>query len=360
MKQQLEEAAELRRYLLGELTLEERVAVEERLFLDDDYTRLSQSVEYELFDEYTHQDLTGAERERFESHFLAQREHRDDLRIAQALKRYIDSEIGSGKTTPAASVVSPAPGHGGEPRLDKERGLSFLPSLFARRPALGLSLAAMLLITLSLVAWLTVRTMRSPDGGTPLQAQVPTPAETTPPAPQQRVPEGGLPANRSSGGSVQPAEQQGGNQAPPDVTSKPADEYVARHSERPHNSSRTPRPVPTGVATFTILPGGVGRGAGQTGDVSFTPDVGTVILKLPITAPVDHDSYRATLRSGGRAKQTWTALKSETDNDLGKIVSLKVPARLLRAGMYEIKLGGLNADRKADDITTYTFTVGNK
>jgi hypothetical protein len=359
MKQELEEEAEIRRYLLGELTLEERVAVEERLFLDDDYTRLAQSVEDELVDEYAHQDLTSAEHERFESHFLAPPEHRDDLKIAQALKRYIDSEIGSRKTAPAPPVVSPARGHGGEPRLDTERGLSFFPSLFARRPAIGLSLAATLFITLSLVVWFTVRTMRRPNGGTPLQAQGPAPTETAPPV-QERVPEGGLPANGSSSGGGETAEKPGGNQAPADVTSKPADENVARHSERPHNSSRTPRPTPTGVATFTILPGGVGRGSGQTGDISFTSDVGTVIMKLPITTPADDDSYRASLHRGGRAKQTWTALKSETDNELGKIVSLKVPARLLRAGMYEIKLGGLNAVGKDGNITTYTFTVDNK
>ena len=37
MKQHLEEDTELRRYLLGEATLEEQVSVEARLFLDDEY-----------------------------------------------------------------------------------------------------------------------------------------------------------------------------------------------------------------------------------------------------------------------------------------------------------------------------------
>ncbi|HEV2764067.1 MAG TPA: hypothetical protein VGV38_13875, partial [Pyrinomonadaceae bacterium] len=102
------------------------------------------------------------------------------------------------------------------------------------------------------------------------------------------------------------------------------------------------------------------RGAGQAGGVSLTPDVGTVILKLPVTATEDYDSYRATLRTGGRAKHTWPALKSETDDELGKVVSLKVPASLLSAGAYEIKLGGLKADRQGHDIATYSFTVNNK
>ncbi|HEV2764716.1 MAG TPA: hypothetical protein VGV38_17180, partial [Pyrinomonadaceae bacterium] len=163
MKQQLEDEAELRRYLLGESSLEERVSVEARLFLDDDYMRLVQSVEDELVDEYARQDLTDAERVRFESHVLAPPEHRDDLRVAQALKRYIDSETGSGKTTPV--VFSPPPGRGSETRLDSGRNLSFPFSLFARRPAVGLSLAAALLITLSVVTWLAVQTMRRPDGG---------------------------------------------------------------------------------------------------------------------------------------------------------------------------------------------------
>jgi hypothetical protein len=361
MKQQLEEEVELRRYLLGELALEERVAVEERLFLDDGYTRLAQSVEDELVDEYAHQDLTGDERERFESHFLATPEHRDDLHIAQALKRYIDSETGSGLTTPAPVVVSPVRGHGGVPRIDKERGLSFFPSFFAHRPAVGLSLAAALLITLTLVVWLTIRPMRSPGGGgAPLQAQGPAPTETAPPE-QQGAPGGGLPANSSNAGSVETAKQQGGNETRADVKSRPEDEQAARHSARPRRPAPMLHPAPTGVATFTILPGGIGRDAGQTGGISFAHDVGTVILKLPITAAEDYDGYRATLRTGGRAKYTWPALKSETDDELGKIVSLTVPVRLLlRSRVYEIKLGGLNAERQSRYITTYSFRVDNK
>src|SRR5689334_10519370 len=117
MKAYQTEEAELRRYLLGELTLEERVLVEERLFLDSEYMQLAEALKDELVDEYANRDLTPAERQQFESHFLARPAHRDDLKIAEALKRYIASE------TEPAVVVQPV-----QPSF-----WSSLISLFGRR-----------------------------------------------------------------------------------------------------------------------------------------------------------------------------------------------------------------------------------
>ena len=64
MKEDVEHEAELRQYLLGELTLEEQVLLEQRLFLDSEYAQLAQSVEDDLIDDYVHDDLTEAEREK--------------------------------------------------------------------------------------------------------------------------------------------------------------------------------------------------------------------------------------------------------------------------------------------------------
>ena len=94
MKQQLEEEAKLRRYLLGELAPEERVAVEARLFLDDEYLSQLGDVEDELVDNYAHDELAPGEREKLAaSNLLSEPERREDLLLAQDLRRYISREV---------------------------------------------------------------------------------------------------------------------------------------------------------------------------------------------------------------------------------------------------------------------------
>src|SRR5689334_7978401 len=89
MKQHLEEEAGLRRYLLGELTTEERVSVEARLFLDDEYLSQLKAVEDELVDDYAYDELAESEREKVKARLLSEPGRREDLRIARAFKRYL-------------------------------------------------------------------------------------------------------------------------------------------------------------------------------------------------------------------------------------------------------------------------------
>src|SRR5215213_11544140 len=93
MKEDVEQEAELRRYLLGQLSLEEQVLIEQRLFLDSEYAQLVKSVEDDLIDDYVRDDLTEAEREEFGNRFLNRPEYSDDISIAQALDRYLAPEV---------------------------------------------------------------------------------------------------------------------------------------------------------------------------------------------------------------------------------------------------------------------------
>jgi hypothetical protein len=129
MKQDLAPETKLRRYLLADLTLEEQVLVEQQLFLDSDYSELAQTVEDDLIDEYVHDDLVASEREKFESHFLNQPEHRGDLRIAEALKKYLASH----RAVDPSLITN---------TTDDYRRSTFLPPSFSRSPAAGFAQAA--------------------------------------------------------------------------------------------------------------------------------------------------------------------------------------------------------------------------
>lgn len=355
MKEQLVEETELRRYLLGELTLEERVSVEARMFLDSAYMQLARSVKDELVDEYANQDLTPAEREQFESHFLARPEHREDLRIAQALKKYLASEAASAETeTVPSAAISPAAA-GGNARPFTKRARDFLSSLFGRRAVLGLSFAAALII-LSVITWLAVGSWRLQEIRPPLQAQDPTPPQ--PAQGPQQPPEsaGGTPDNsRSPGGEVaggqdggRPSTTPGGRQG-----GDPGGRQGGRQQGTPPPTGQTP----TRVVAFVLLPGGGVRGEGPGESVRIAADVGTVVLRLPLVEEDNFSSYHATLETGGRVTRAFDRLPAEVDPELGSVVQVGVPAYLLRGRRYQVKLTGIAADGRTRNLPSYTFAV---
>src|SRR5258706_11795885 len=73
------------RYLLGLLSDEERSAVQERLFQDEDYFDRIRAIEYELLDSYSRGEMPAPERALLENSLLASAEGRRKLDYARAL-----------------------------------------------------------------------------------------------------------------------------------------------------------------------------------------------------------------------------------------------------------------------------------
>ena len=73
------------RYLLGELSPEERAALEERYFGDDELFDELVCLENEIVDTYVQGELSENERKRFESHFLVTPERQEKVRFAKSL-----------------------------------------------------------------------------------------------------------------------------------------------------------------------------------------------------------------------------------------------------------------------------------
>ena len=80
----------IREYLLGHLSHEEQVHLEERLIVDDDLSQELEISKAELIEEYCAGELTEKEQQWFESNYLASREGRQRYTLAVAL-RYLSS-----------------------------------------------------------------------------------------------------------------------------------------------------------------------------------------------------------------------------------------------------------------------------
>jgi hypothetical protein len=91
MSEEAHENAKIRKYLLGNIQVEdERQKIEERLMLDDDYFEEVLMEEEELIQDYVDDHLTADERQKFEKHFYISEERRQKINFARALRRYID------------------------------------------------------------------------------------------------------------------------------------------------------------------------------------------------------------------------------------------------------------------------------
>src|SRR5216684_4191460 len=82
------EREEIRLYLLGHLTEEERERLEEQFVTDRDYQEEVLIVEEELIEDYLGDSLSAQDKERFTAHLLATSQQRHRLEVAQALNRY--------------------------------------------------------------------------------------------------------------------------------------------------------------------------------------------------------------------------------------------------------------------------------
>jgi hypothetical protein len=346
MKQDPEQESQLRRYLLGELRLEEQVLIGQRLFLDRDYAELAQSVEDDLIDDYVQNDLTAVERQRFETHFLKTPEHREDLRIAQAFQGHLDSE----PMTPAVmNQVIRTFSSNTQPRMSlreagtqsastglEEQHPAFLSMPRRRKPVVWFALAAAVLIVLSIISWIVIRSVNKP-GSEGLEAQQPQAVPTEPAKQQQPGPS--LPVNDN-----QTVEHRGGSDEP---KKKSTNDQIRRQPEQ--------QPTPATFAAVTIFPGSTSRGTGQTNQVTIKSEQTEINLKLPLPTTKNYESYRLEILSGQRRIQIQT-LDSRLD-ELGRVVFVRIPVRLLTQKRYEIKLRGINTDGRPAEPIPYSFTV---
>jgi anti-sigma-K factor RskA len=93
----------LRRYLLGRLAEEEQRVLEQQLMTDRDLFNHLLRAEEELIDEYVCGQISSEEAQAFESRFLDNARHWDDLQFAEVLQRQLAKHYAklSRKTLPS-------------------------------------------------------------------------------------------------------------------------------------------------------------------------------------------------------------------------------------------------------------------
>lgn len=105
-----DEAATIRRYLLGEMSDEERTRFEQSYMEDDDLFEELRTFESGLIDRYVGKELSDKDRALFERHFLNSSARRRQIELAQALHDMANEPAGyaerAGETASGAGPVS--------------------------------------------------------------------------------------------------------------------------------------------------------------------------------------------------------------------------------------------------------------
>lgn len=302
-----------RKYLLGELSLDDQHRVEELAFLEPPSFELLRELENELIDDYISHDLTASERHHFESYFLSSASRRQDLRIAKALQAYTQRNQ---KATPS-SIFEPIP-------VFRESWLWrwLPPKLHVPAPLWG-ALAVLMLIAAILLG---VRLLRTSKSTGPIQAN----REVTT------------------------------NQRPDRDTEAVRSTPTPNSNEKPRGD-RVTSPGSDNVVSFLLVPGSPTRGDDNITKIPLPDRSSLLRFDLPLIEEIDYPHYQVTLQQAelGNNLRRWTGLQSQKGAS-GKLVHVMFRSQLLRGPKrYRFVLTGVAADTTPHTIAYYYFITAD-
>lgn len=316
---QLEHEKVLIRYLLGELSQDEQVRVEDRLFTDDEYFEQLEAIREELADDYARGDLSARERERFERQFLTSTQGRQDVQFAKALAVVLGESETRSPVSSSAETVS--------------WWRSPLAFLAVQNRAIQFSLAALMVVLLAGALWMTIenwqlrqRLDRAQQGEQVLKEQA----------------TGEQARNEDLAAGLQHERQQR------DQLQKERDELQARLNELSH-----PEPA---IVSF-LLPRGLPRDAGEPTNLVIARGTRLIRLQLDLEGDDRYNRFRAEIRTTG-GKLIWSGnAPLVRQSESVSAAYLRFPASVLNGGEYEVALKGVAGKAQLEDVGYYYFKV---
>ena len=321
-------------YLLGAATEEECVAVEEHFLRDPEYLNQLRALEYEMIDDYVRGEMPSAERQSFERRLLASPQGLEQVASARRLHSQLD-QIAWEEREPEPLTAGARKG-----LWERLRTRFFTPMPVWRY---GLTAAALLLLAGGLwllresnlarlqIASLTAERESLRQREKNLQEQLASQhVEERQTASQLENEKRQLAAERSRNAQLQEETRR----------------LLARSSSAP---------LAEGSFVELALASGIERNSGEPRRLNIPAGVRLVKLQLELDPSISHRTYRAELNTAG-GTQVWNqgGLVAQRA-DLGRFVTLLIPARALHPGEYELTLRGLSDERKREVAGYYYF-----
>src|SRR5689334_11725810 len=314
-------------YLLGELPEEQQVEIEDRAFSDKEYLAGITAVENDLIDEYVRGELSAADRQRFETRFLASAERRKRVEFAKTLRTVV-----SESSVPEKKLVQDVPRWSWRDSI-----YAFLGGL---NPAARLAFVAAMILLIVGAAWLFTETQRLRHQVNQLQADKQSGQGLQQALEEERK------RNEELNARLNQEKQQ----------REQTDESVRQLTEATEATKPASPPV---IASLTLLPG-LSRGGGQKPNLDLSNDARLVRLQIGIDPEEQYKSFAVDLRTlAGR--QVWNRENLAAHTRRGtRAVGLTLPATALKSGEYEVRLRGLTEGGGSEDVGFYYFNVRKK
>ncbi len=344
----------IRKYLLDELSDQEREQIEQSLLVDDEFfnnlTTLEDVIEDELIDQYVSGELNERESVQLERLTLSSPERREKLNLARDLNEYALVAAADAKST----AKSDAPARDGSTR--------WWHALLAFRnwpkPMVGISVAV--LIAAVAFTWLFFRTRQLESELERLRAgQQQSPPTQAPNMAEQleqlRARNDELAANlRDSEARRARAEQE---------AAAALASAERRGRETSDNTGRTNGDVASARTRSSVLPLALSMISGRSSEeepvkvLNLSPDVGRVQLHLNLENidPTEYEGFRAELKK--RRDETPVRSVNFRAGARQKQLVMTVSATLLTEGEYVVELNGLFNRGQSEPVGTYLFRV---
>ena len=303
------------RYLVGGVSEQEKVRIEEAFFADEELFARMQHVEEDLIERHLRGELQGEERKAFEAAYAAPA-RRERVLFAQALQRELSGRQGEGGARPAVLPHTP------RTRRPWIR--------FGQSSGFGLALAAAAVV----LAFVGVIAFAWQANG--LRTSLTATQADNQALQQQRE------ADRRR------IEELEGRAA------ALADELSRERVSRP--AAGDPARARTLVATFVLAPGLL-RGTRTPSSVTIGAGVNEARLQLALEPAVEGERFRAELRDASeRIVLTQEGLTATMTGD-GRTVLVTLPAALVRSGEYEVVLSAAGERGAVEEVARYYFEV---
>lgn len=316
MEDRLKTEQEMVRYLLGELSTQDRMELEMEYFNDPETFDLLQAVEHDLIEGYVNGKLSPSGRVRFERNYLTTKGRQDQVNFFRTLSEILPLEPKKQLKfkAPLAAVGSESIDPG------EKRSLwdIFIGPFRGPRWALGVSMAAALLI-LAVVG--ALRIFEYTTGDDRVLVKISQPPD-------------------SSSGIQRKAEESNAK-----VQATPGFKII----EEPPVSPAAPK-VPAMVSFSWTVPGLRVLGTNTPRIIRIPPgyEMVQIALNFPDLSPDRFSRFGITLQNSA-GSEVWKRTEIRANRrGTGSSIVLNIPARHLRNGSYSLMLSGLNKQEWVD------------
>lgn len=317
------------RYLLGELTEDQQVEIEDRAFSDQEFRANITSVENDLIDEYVRGQMSQTDSRRFESRFLASESRRKRVEFAKALAQLLPETRVTERETRTVSATRSS---------WRDALAAFFHGL---NPTGRFALVAATLLIFLGGAWLIIQTLTLRSQLNRLQAQQQSQHN------DRETLQGQVESERRRNEELLAQLNQEKQQR------AQTDESLRRLTESVNQPTEAPRSI---IASLILLPG-ISRGATTQPKLVLPPNASVARLQIGIEPEEDYKSFGVELRTaGGRPVWMRDSLTARSARG-GRSIRLTLPASALLPGEYELRLKGIPDKGTPEDVGFYYFEV---